>query len=86
MGEWDPTMFGKKIDAHAVQSRRRRSLSKVSETLTANVNTEICLKCTLHDQSAEATNRSGALALPWRTPPDFKPVQTHSINRTQPHA
>ena len=52
-GKWDPTMFGEKIDADGVQSRRRRSLSKVAETLTA--------KCTLHDQSRTGSGTSTAL-------------------------
>jgi len=62
-------------------SATRRSLSKVPETLTADVNTEITLKCTLHDQSrtGPGTNTNTALA-------DSKPIQTHSINRTQPRA
>jgi len=47
-------------------SATRRSLSKVPETLTADVNTEITLKCTLHDQSrtGPGTNTNTALATP----------------------
>jgi len=60
MGEMGRNHVWEKNDADGEQSRRRRSLSKVAETLTANVDTDIALNCTLHDQSRTGPGTSTA--------------------------